>query len=296
MNDQAAKLRKMVEKRKDNIDNNYYGKTQNTQIVAIASGKGGVGKSNITINLGIALQRLGERVLVIDADMGMANIDILMGKTQKYNLGHILEDRCNFNDAIINGPEGLKVLPGTSGIEDFMKIGKKEVSGLLNVASHMELNYDIILLDIGAGIHQSVINFLISSDETIIVITPEPTSVMDAYSLIKVFSRYKTEKELGLLVNKVESKKEAAKIADRMFKVINQYLIQDISLLGYIPYDHLLKEAVKKQHPLITLYPESKSAQALTKLAQNLLNKKEKNPVKGAKGFMYRIIGLFNRD
>ncbi len=287
MFDQAFKLRQLAgqtEKIK-----------QKTRIIAIASGKGGVGKSNITLNLGLALKKKGVKVLLIDADMGTANLDILLGLTPVYNLGHILQGKCTLKEALLTGPSDLKILPGTSGVQDFIDIKLEEVGRLLNVAAELEDDYDIILIDIGAGVNRTVINYLGGADEALIVLTPEPTSVMDAYSLIKIMSINKIKKRIGLVVNQVESKQEANELSERMASVIKKYLAGEVDIMGLIPFDINIRRSVSKQKAFLKNYPESKASRAIYQLADRVLKNRETGVARGASGFIYRIIGMFNR-
>lgn len=284
MNDQATKLRQKVQQ-----------KENNTRIIAIASGKGGVGKSNITVNMGLALQEMGKRVLLLDADLGMANLDILLGLTPRYNLSHVLKGKCKFEDAVLNGPDGIDILPGTSG-DDLVNISSMEVKRLIEASSHMESNYDIIIIDIGAGIHYSVTNFIMACDEAIIVLTPEPTAIMDAYSLIKFLANQKSKSKIGLLINQTSSQKEGDNVANRMQKVIKEYLKTDIEIMGYIPYDEYVRQSVKAQTPFIISYPRSKAVDALRDVAARMLDRVQEEESRGMKGFIYRIVGIFNRD
>ncbi|MFP4661025.1 MAG: MinD/ParA family protein [Halanaerobiales bacterium] len=284
MNDQATKLRQKVQQ-----------KENNTRIIAIASGKGGVGKSNITVNMGLALQEMGKRVLLLDADLGMANLDILLGLTPRYNLSHVLKGKCKFEDAVLKGPDGIDILPGTSG-DDLVNISSMEVKRLIEASSHMESNYDIIIIDIGAGIHYSVTNFIMACDEAIIVLTPEPTAIMDAYSLIKFLANQKSKSKIGLLINQTSSQKEGDNVANRMQKVIKEYLKTDIEIMGYIPYDEYVRQSVKAQTPFIISYPRSKAVDALRDVAARMLDRVQEEESRGMKGFIYRIVGIFNRD
>ncbi len=284
MNDQATKLRKKVQE-----------KASNTRIVAVASGKGGVGKSNITVNLGLTLQGMGKRVLLLDADLGMANLDILLGLTPRYNLSHVLKGKCKFEDALLHGPDGIDILPGTSG-EDLINISSTEVKRLIEASSHMESNYDIIIIDIGAGIHYSVTNFIMACDEAMIVLTPEPTAIMDAYSLVKFLANQKYKNKVGLIINQTSSQKEGTNVANRMKKVISEYLKLDIEIMGYIPYDEDVRQSVKEQTPFIIAYPKSKAVGALKDVAAKMLDRVQSSESRGMKGFMYRIVGIFNRD
>lgn len=291
MNDQATSLRKKVEAK---VKGNN--KNKRTRIIAIASGKGGVGKTNITVNLGLALQELGKRVLLLDADLGMANIDILLGMTPKYNLSHVMKGKCRFEEALLEGPDGIHILPGTSGVEDLINISSLEVARLMGASSKIEENYDIVLIDIGAGVHSSVVNFIMACDEVIVVLTPEPTAIMDAYSLIKILSNHKYEKNINLLINQVNSRQEGNSVASRMQRVIKEYLSIDINILGDIPYDANVRQAIKEQGAFINLYPKSKAGKALKEIAGGMVEKSEEIESRGTKGFIYRVIGIFNRN
>ena len=293
MVDQAAQLRKMVKNKKE--AQNKKKDSSKAKTIAIASGKGGVGKSNLAVNLGLALKKRGKKVLLIDADLGMANLDILLGLSQKYNLTHVFKEKCSFQEALLEGPQGIQILPGISGADDFVDINKREVNNLLKVASQMEANYDIIIFDIGAGIHSSSVNFIVGADEVFVVMTPEPTAVMDAYGLIKVSASYKSQVKVSLIVNQVESNKKAQNIIRRMKKVIKEYLSRDVSLLGLVPYDKHVKQAVQKQKPLLNLYPSCQASTEIEKMADKILSQKNLENKNGAKSFLSKVINMFNR-
>ncbi|MFW6269797.1 MAG: P-loop NTPase [Bacillota bacterium] len=167
---------------------------------------------------------------------------------------------------------------------------------LLELSSHLEENYDIILIDVGAGAHNSVRNFLLAADQALIVLTPEPTAIMDAYSLIKVMADHQYNSKLGLLINQVQSKKEAIKVFERMSEVIKKYLEVDVQNMGYIPFDSNITRSVKKQKPFVKLFPETDASNYIKDLAHKMLDKKKQDTSRGVKGFMYRIIGMFNRS
>ncbi len=293
MNDQASALRRMVKenKGKDNLKTAQ----SNTRIMSIASGKGGVGKTNITVNLGLALQKLDNRVLLLDGDLGMANIDILLGLTSTYTLQHVMNGRCRLEDAILEGPHNINVLPGISGGDAFVNINKQEVKRLLKASSHLEDNYDIILIDIGAGANQGVMNFTLAADEALIVLTPEPTSIMDAYSFIKILANSNFKGDLGLIINQVSSSREGKDVVNRMKSVISEYLDLEIKFNSFIPYDSQVVQAVKKQQSLLELFPDSEAAKAFRAAADKLLDREPETPPRGMKGFIYRVVGMFKK-
>lgn len=282
MFDQAASLRKRVNAR------------EKSRVIAVASGKGGVGKTNIAVNLGLALQKRNQRILLVDADLGTANIDVLLGLTSKYNLGHLLKGEQEPYNIIISGPAGLDILPGTSGIEEFLDISQKQVERLKFLSSQIEVSYDIILVDIGAGVHNSNINFISVCDEVIVVLVPEPTAIMDAYSLIKILYNHQYSGKIGLLINQLNSQQEGKEIIRRMRKVINEYLEIDVNTIGLIPFDNHLRQAVKKQKALLELYPGSKAGQAFLEAADNIINNKKINKNRREEeGFIGRLLNLF---
>ncbi|NLM96237.1 MAG: MinD/ParA family protein [Halanaerobiaceae bacterium] len=284
MNDQAARLRERVLNNK-----------QKTRIIAVASGKGGVGKSSISLNLALAIQELDKKVLLLDTDLGMANIDILLGITPNFNLSHVLKGKCRLEEAVVRGPADISFLAGTTGVDELINISSVEAGRLIEAASQMEENYDIILLDIGAGVHYSVTNFIMGSDEVLVILTPEPTAVMDAYSLIKILSIKHYNGKIKLLLNQCNSLKEGNELTGRMQRVIKQYLNKDVELLGMIPYDEKVRISVKKQNPLLIQYPKSEAARSIKEIAVKIMNSACKSQSHGTKGFVYRIIGAFNR-
>lgn len=271
-------------------------KQTRTRIISIASGKGGVGKSNIIINLGLALEELGERVLLLDVDLGMANIGVLLGLNPVYDLSDFFQDRCGLEEVVVPGPGGIDILPGISGVQELVNIGSRNIYKLLDASSGLEEKYDFILLDIGAGGNKSVVNFILAADETIIVLTPEPTAIMDAYSLLKILDKYNFSNQLGLIVNMVSSIFEGRRVSDRMSEVIEEYLKFNVKVLGYIPYDQSVKESVRQQNAFLTLYPDSKAGESIINIAQNIFENRKMSDSRGMKGFIYRMAGIFNRN
>ena len=284
MFDQAAGLRKRVNGIK------------NSRVIAVASGKGGVGKTNVAVNLGLALRKRNLRVLLIDADLGTANIDVLLGLTPNFHLGHFLSGERELNEIIIDGPGGLNILPGTSGLEEFLDISRRQVERLRFLSFQLESSYDIILVDISAGVHSNNINFISICDEVIVVLVPEPTAIMDAYSLVKILHNHQYSGKINLLINQLNSRQEGKGILERMSKVIRDYLGIQAEIVGYIPFDNNLRQAVKKQKALLDLYPGSKAGQAFDEVAEVLVNKQAENTVdrdNDKEGFINRLLNLF---
>ena len=297
MNDQASSLRKMMKNNSNKTkENNFKGNEKDTdsqtRVIAVASGKGGVGKTNLSVNLGYALSEMDKNVLVMDADIGMANVDILMGLTSTYSLKHVMEGKCKIEEAIVKTPSGINVLTGITGEEDFIDVSSDEIQRLLAASSHLQENYDIIIIDIGAGAHPDVLNFIMAADETLIVLTPEPTAIMDAYSLLKILSNQDYRSDLGLIVNMVENNTEGEEVIERMKGVIKEYLDISLELTSNIPYDKKVVKSVKKQQSIFDLYPNSSVVKSYKNTAASLIDK-EKTSSQNMKSFFSRIVGMF---
>ena len=297
MNDQASSLRKMMKNnsnktKENNFMDNEKDTDSQTRVIAVASGKGGVGKTNLSVNLGYALSEMDKNVLVMDADIGMANVDILMGLTSTYSLKHVMEGKCKIEEAIVKTPSGINVLTGITGEEDFIDVSSDEIQRLLAASSHLQENYDIIIIDIGAGAHPDVLNFIMAADETLIVLTPEPTAIMDAYSLLKILSNQDYRSDLGLIVNMVENNTEGEEVIERMKGVIKEYLDISLELTSNIPYDKKVVKSVKKQQSIFDLYPNSSVVKSYKNTAASLIDK-EKTSSQNMKSFFSRIVGMF---
>ncbi|MFW5962077.1 MAG: MinD/ParA family protein [bacterium] len=294
INDQASKLREIVASKGTNNEILERKEKKNARIIAIASGKGGVGKSNVSVNLALTMQKKGMKTLIIDADMGMANIDVLLGMTPQYNLSHVLRGQHRFEEVVLEGPHGMHFLPGTSGASNLTDISGTAIQRLLDASDFIEDNYDVVLIDVGAGGHRGTINFIKAADEAIIVLTPEPTAIMDAYSMIKILDDSEYGSSINLLINQVGSNREGESVSSRMEKVIKQYLGFEINTIGYIPYDRKVSKSVKEQKPITSLYPNSKASYAIEEITNSLLNRKNTKPSKGMKSFVNRMVGIFN--
>ncbi|MGM0409723.1 MAG: MinD/ParA family protein [Bacillota bacterium] len=298
MNDQASALRKMVNNNQGKKENKQESKDKGnrTRVIAIASGKGGVGKTNLSVNLAYALSNLEKKVLIMDADIGMANIDILLGVTAPYSLKHVIEGKCSVKEAIVETNNGLNILAGISGEEVFIDMGEEKINRLFGASSHLQENYDIIIIDIGAGAHQNVLNFIQAADEALIVLTPEPTAIMDAYSLIKILSNHNFRNEVALIVNMADSNNEGSDVINRMNNVIKEYLNINLKFTGIIPYDKKIIHSVKKQKSLFELYPSSKVVESYKDIAYKLIDKeKEEDKSQNVKGFFSKVVGLFKK-
>lgn len=244
------------------------------RVIAVTSGKGGVGKSNIVVNLGLALARMGQKVLLIDADLGLANLDILLGLTPRFTIHDLLSLRRTISEVMVEGPEGLKILPASSGIPELADLDKEQKMFLLNELDEYSENLDIVLIDTGAGISRNVLFFNIAALERIVVANNEPTSITDAYALIKVLATKHGEHHYHLLVNGLAQPREGERVYRTMLKVTERFLGGGVSLdyLGVIPYDEAIPRAVLKQQPVLSLYPQAKVSRSFTTLAEKLWN------------------------
>ena len=242
-----------------------------TRIITVTSGKGGVGKTNISLNLALALTQAGFRTCIFDADLGLANIDILLGLQVEKNLQDLIFEHCALQDIIIRGVEGIDIVPGSSGVEKLADLGQDQLNRIVSSLSELD-GYDFLLCDTSAGISHNVIAFCLSSAEILLVITPEPTSITDAYSLLKVLSLHRYQGCVRILVNQCKSVKSAQQVYKTFQATVRQFL-SDIHLRlgGVIVHDAKFVEAVKRQQPLFLLYPESNAAKCIRYMAKVLL-------------------------
>ena len=272
--DQASKLRDLSKGRRAGTRPDPYGAFGafgGVRRLAVTSGKGGVGKSNISLNLGLCFRRLGRRALLVDADANLANIDILLGINPKYTLADmILKDKF-LQDILLDGPEGLRILPAGSGVVEMVGLDGIAADRLERSLGDLEREQDLIILDTGAGISEGVVELASASDEVIIVTTPEPTAITDAYAAIKVITARNVAVKLHLLVNQARSREEAEEVARKIKLVVENYLSLSVQSLGYLPQDPHLPKAVARQTPLLQAFPRSPAAVALMGVARRLL-------------------------
>lgn len=263
LNDQAAGLRAMQNSRGQQAK--PAGKP--TRVIAVASGKGGVGKTNVSVNLGISLSKLGNRVLLMDADMGLANVDIMLGLQTQYNLSHVLDGEKTLKEVIIEGPAGLKIIPAASGVKRMAQLTAMENAGIINAFSELDGELDVLLIDTAAGIADSVVSFCRASQEVVVVVTDEPASITDAYALIKVLSRDYEVSRFRLLANMSRSPQHGRQLYEKLSRVCEQFLDVSIDYLGAVPYDTDLREAVQRQSPVTVSKPNSAAAKAFKEMA-----------------------------
>jgi len=277
--DQAANLREIVKVESDKIchlnktgSDSFLCGDNRPKVFTIASGKGGVGKTNIVVNLAIACQRQGRRVLIFDADLGLANIDIIFGLDPQYTIEDLVSGHKDLSQIIVQGPENVSIIPASSGIQELTNLTEGQKMHLLSEFDSLNNQYDLMLIDTGAGVSSNVIYFNLAAEERIIVVRPEPTSITDAYALIKImFSQYGV-KSFHLLMNMVSGEIEAKAVYNNLSRVLSRFMRGiRIDYAGYIVSDELLQKSVTKRRPVLNLYPDACSSKNFKTLADYLL-------------------------
>ena len=267
MADQAAVLRQMA--RKHNLGSQD-GVRMPGQLIAITSGKGGVGKTNVVVNLALALSRAKQRVAIFDADFGLANVDVVLGLAPTYHMGHVIEGILPLQKIILEGPEGIHIIPASSGIQDLAVMSQEQRDQLVSQLDQVLSSYDYIFIDTAAGISDNVIRFLLAAPRVVVVCAPEPTAIVDAYALIKVLFRRCPSKDVLVLVNLVADRKEAENVFNQLARVVRRFLGRRIHLLGHVPKDDKVGKAVRRQEPLLISYPKSLVSRSFHRLAEDL--------------------------
>ncbi|HNV43424.1 MAG TPA: MinD/ParA family protein [Exilispira sp.] len=279
MINQEQQLKQIIESSKNK---------QKTKIIAISSGKGGVGKTNFAVNLAIAYSKLGKKTIVMDADLGLANVNVILGVIPKFNLYHVIKNKKTMKEIVLDTPYGIKIIAGASGFSQLANLSDEQRDAFIQSLSELE-TADIIIIDTGAGVSNNVLSFILAADETIIITTPETTSITDAYGIIK--SIYSLEKDIPikLVINKCSSIMEGKKVADRIINISFQFLSIKVENLGYIMQDEIVEKAVRVQKPFYTLNPKSKASICIDHIISQLehINAVEG---KGVVSFMKRYL------
>lgn len=268
------------------------GQKQLPRVIAVTSGKGGVGKTNLVGNLAVCLTKAGKRVVIIDADVGLANIDIIFNLRPQYSIRHVISAEKRLRQVMVESDHGIKILPGGSGFSDLTRLSEGEKLNLLSEFETLSDQADIILVDTGAGISSNVLYFNSACDECLLIATKEPTSITDAYAMMKVMSQDYGTRYFKLVVNMVESEQDAKKVYASLSGALDKFLNNVVlEYLGFIPFDKKLQQAVQKRSLLMDKYPESLAAKSVTTLAGNLLKQPGRNASNGALTFfMNKVI------
>ena len=302
MMDQANKLRQIIDNLKvkepeKEVDVKATHKLKSAKVITVTSGKGGVGKTNITINLAIALSEMGKRVTVMDADLGLGNIDVLLGVVPKYTLVDVIYNNKNIVEVLSDGPGNIKFVAGGSGIEDLAKLDNYQIQKFLANIALLDKISDIILIDTGAGLSDSVMNFVMAADEVILVTTPEPTSITDAYAIIKAVSKRDSNKTVKLIINRAENATEANNITNKFSMVTQKFLEIKLQPLGFILQDNMVIKAVKAQQPFSISFPKSMASKQIKDISKRLLDINENfinEGRTGIKSFVSRFVNILS--
>lgn len=240
------------------------------QVIAVSGGKGGVGKSNISVNLSIALAELRRRVVLLDADLGLANVDVLLGLKAKHTLSDVLDGGMSLRDVLVTGPAGLKIVPAASGVQRMTMLGPREHAGLINAFSELSDQVDILVVDTAAGISDTVISFVRAANEVLVVVCDEPSSITDAYALIKVLNRDHGLQRFRVVANMTRTPREGQSMYNKLNSVCERFLDVTLQYVGAIPFDENVRKAVQKQKSLLEFAPHAKASQAIRDLAREV--------------------------
>lgn len=294
MIDQAQSLRDLVQKSQTLRANKTsssqkisQAKTKKARFITVISGKGGVGKSNIALNLAIAYGSIGKKTVILDADLGMANVNVLMGIIPRYNISHILSDYKKFKDVVLETEYGVSLIAGASGISELADADELARAQFLSEIQELD-NYDVVIIDTGAGASSNVVAFAAAADDVILVTTQEPTSLTDAYSMVKILSKDSQffNRKLHLIINRVYSSVEGKKVADKLLGISQQFLNMPLEYLGFVYEDAFVREAVKKQKPFFWGHKKSRSSQCISQLVSKLENI-ESSPRTSSVGYFF---------
>ncbi len=245
----------------------------NPRVMCFSSGKGGVGKTSMVTNIALAMAKLGNRVLILDADLGLANVDVILGLSPRYSIKHLFSGEKTLEEILVQGPGGIQILPSGSGVPELVNLSEGEKLMLLSEMERLESPPEIMLIDTAAGIADNVLYFNIAARQRVVVVTPEPTSITDAYALIKVLSGRHQIRDFMILVNWVRNEQEARKVFKQLSAVADRFLgMLRLLYIGYIPRDTAISRAVRQQKPALELYPDSKACKQFINVAENILN------------------------
>lgn len=259
--------------------------------IAVTSGKGGVGKTSLSVNLALCFAQMGNRVTVFDADLGLANAEVLLGIIPPYSLYEVLYGNMTLEEIVIEGPMGIRVVSGGSGFLEMANIDRSRRQQLLRMFNQFIDKDEIVLIDTGAGINKNVLGFVAAAEEVIIVVTPEPTSLTDAYALIKILSNFKLHSEVHIVVNRAADKREAMRTMGRISTAAGRFLEIKLNCLGWIPEDKHVSQAVKSQQPYFLTNPNAPASRSVAEIAASLVEGSERAP---REGFWNKLMRLFS--
>lgn len=288
MADQAERLRAIVQGQRDLTSLRKEGAART---IVVASGKGGVGKTNLVINMALTLGQLGYKTMILDADLGMANVDILLDLKPVYTLLDVMSGKKGLHEVILKGPYNLEVLPGGSCIPEIINLDNLQREQLISRLSYLEHELDLLFIDCSAGISRNVLSFIAAADDLVLITTPEPTAITDVYGVLKVVDKYRIHTNVGLIVNMVSSMREGEQIFERIARVCNNFLRLQLTHVGSVDFDQHVQKAVVNCSPYVLQYPRSRAAQATQQIARYLLGvDRNDEPTKKEQGFVRRLL------
>ncbi len=285
MIDQAESLRRLVNRTQIN----------EAKVIAVVSGKGGVGKSNVSLNFAITLAQFGKKVAIFDLDLGMANVDILMGLSPSRHIMNLIEEELTIWDIIEDGPEGIAYIAGGSGFSKFVEVDKKGMDRFFSQLEQLYHHFDYIILDMGAGATKMSVQFALAAHDVFIVTTPEPPALTDAYAMMKYIILQEQEKPFYLIVNRTESKKEGDNVLTSFTRVATQFLQKEVQILGAIPFDQAVMKAVKAQVPFVLMDQKSQASKAMRDIATLYIGEQTRQP-RRLEHFVTKMKRLFKND
>lgn len=290
--DQAQQLRNVIKKQNQKVVRN------SARVITVTSGKGGVGKSNLSVNLAIQFRKMGKRVIIFDADFGLANVEVMFGAIPKHNLSDLIYRNKEIGEIITQGPMEIGFISGGSGILGLNNLTKEQIAYLVKCLEKLGEMTDILIVDTGAGISDSVLEFVLASPEVLLVTTPDPSSLTDSYSLLKAVFRHpdfeKQQSKIHIVANRVMNKEEGRLLFEKLNSVVKQFLKEEIHYIGAVPQDSALEKAVRQQKPVSLSSPNAKSAEAFEMIANTLVNGKNED-VKMKWGITKLINKFINR-
>jgi flagellar biosynthesis protein FlhG len=300
MEDQAEKLREMMRKKKDGSgvsgsSEKHAGAPRDgkkNRIITVTSGKGGVGKTNLSVNMALAYARMGKKVVVMDADLGLANVNVMLNMVPKYNLYHVIKKQKTIREILVDTEYGISIVAGASGFSQIANMNEEDRQNFINELDTLS-NADIIIIDTSAGVSSNVLDFIAAADDAVIITTPEPTAITDAYGIIKIIATEYDDLNMGLklVVNRARGVAEAKKVADRMITIAGQFLNLKVDYLGFIYDDAVVSQAVLRQKPFMVIDPRCKASQCV----QHIVERMEKSDLRETGGFGTMLKKLFGR-
>ncbi|MDR2952978.1 MAG: MinD/ParA family protein [Treponema sp.] len=300
MEDQAKKLREIMRQKKtwlntlsspDDQPGKTFGKASNTRIITVTSGKGGVGKTNLSVNMAISFARLGKKVVVMDADLGLANVNVMLNMIPKYNLYHVIKKQKTIREILVETEYGISIVAGASGFSQIANIGENDRKDFIRELETLS-NADIIIIDTSAGVSSNVMDFIVTADDAVIITTPEPTAITDAYGIIKIIAtEYDAPSmELKLVVNRAKSAAEAKNVASRIINIAGQFLNLKVDYLGFIYDDPTVPQAVLRQKPFLVVDPKCKASICVQHLVERI-DRNKPETLGGIGAMLHKLFG-----